>query len=59
MSMNVDGHPSRIRPKDGLCEGWPENKKSEHGDDKWLKRMEEENMLCRPQLEAGDDSPAY
>jgi hypothetical protein len=37
MSINVDGHPRRGRPKkrwmDGLCEGGHENKRGEHGDD--------------------------
>jgi hypothetical protein len=30
------------------AEKWHENKWREHGNDKCLKRIEEENMLCRP-----------
>jgi hypothetical protein len=33
-----------------VWEGWHENKRSEHGDDEWWNRMEEENMSCRPHL---------
>jgi hypothetical protein len=33
MSMNVVGHPRRGRPKDGLCEGWHENKKRDRDDE--------------------------
>jgi hypothetical protein len=39
-----------LKKMDGLWKRWHENKKSEHWDDEWYKRMEEENMLCWPHL---------
>jgi hypothetical protein len=51
MSMNVDGHPSKGLPKNGMCKGWHDNKKERKKErKKSIERIEEENMLCRPHL---------